>query len=384
MEDREFRVLLTELLRSGAEGHVGRIHIISLEEVAAALGPEWKRLSAKAMAIAEAIIGGRMGRGDAYARTGDESFLLLLTGLGGVEAAIKVGTIAGEIRNRLLGDTAGKIEGLRVAHSMVPLAELRGLLGPDETPAPTPKPAPAEAGVARPAGGPLERLAHSLEFEYLPVWTAADEKITSWLMRPRRTIGESVVAGDDVFVAGPADPLAAELDLRIADLLDNRQVTPGQAPMIVPFYITPAVGPVRRQILAHIRDFDACRTDRHSVAFELVGLGEDIPRPLLRELVGAIAPCAAMVLARLPPDSPLVGPLADLGVRGLGLGRAPASANATCGACCGPSRCRPRPPASWPICGTSIGPSTWRWPCRPASPWSRAWPSAASVRCPAR
>lgn len=308
MDESAFKSLLAELLRTHPEGaHAGRIHLISLEEVAAAFGGEWRRLADKALTIAESVITSKLARTDAWLRVGDDSFLLLLGGLSLPEAELKVLAVSREIRRRLLGEKADRVQGFQVAHRVVPVGDL-DLNSGDIT--------AVIHAVDHPKArvNSLTRIALQMDFEYHPVRVLSDPAAALWLMRPRRRVGEMVLADSDIFAAGRGDPLAAVVDARIAELIDESHF---DAPIIAPIYITPALAGTQNDLLGH-HDLEACRLG-HAIDYELVGIADDLGRPLLRDLARALAPCARTLLARTPPDTPLLRFIEELGVSHLGL-----------------------------------------------------------------
>jgi len=82
----------------------GKIKLIGLEEVRAALGPRWPAVSSRVMASAEHVIRRRCGSSDSWSRTPDGGFLICFGDATEQEAAFRAAVIAREIRVRLIGE----------------------------------------------------------------------------------------------------------------------------------------------------------------------------------------------------------------------------------------------------------------------------------------
>lgn len=82
---------------------VGRIKLVGLEEVRAALGNRWPALAERAMATAETVIKRNCGPQDTYSRVDDTSFLVCFGALSEEESSFRAAMIGREVRNRLIG-----------------------------------------------------------------------------------------------------------------------------------------------------------------------------------------------------------------------------------------------------------------------------------------
>jgi PAS domain S-box-containing protein len=82
---------------------VGRIKLVGIEEVRAALGDRWPAVAERAMATAELVIKRRCGPQDSFSRVDDTSFLMCFGALSEEEASFRAAMIGREIRNRLIG-----------------------------------------------------------------------------------------------------------------------------------------------------------------------------------------------------------------------------------------------------------------------------------------
>ena len=82
---------------------VGRIKLVGLDEVRAALGERWPALAERVMATAETVIKRHCGPQDSFSRSDDTSFLMCFGSLSEEEASFRAAMIGREIRNRLIG-----------------------------------------------------------------------------------------------------------------------------------------------------------------------------------------------------------------------------------------------------------------------------------------
>jgi PAS domain S-box-containing protein len=81
----------------------GKIRMIGLEEVKAALGERWASIVERVMDSAERVISRQMAKGDTYFRTKDHGFVVCFPGASEEEATLRAAAIAREIRQRLIG-----------------------------------------------------------------------------------------------------------------------------------------------------------------------------------------------------------------------------------------------------------------------------------------
>ena len=81
----------------------GRINLIGLDEVRAALGDRWRAVAVRAMESAEVVLKRRCGPQDSYSRADDTSFVVCFGGLSEREASFRASMIGREIRDRLIG-----------------------------------------------------------------------------------------------------------------------------------------------------------------------------------------------------------------------------------------------------------------------------------------
>jgi hypothetical protein len=104
---KQFRILTLRpeaggLTDSGNQS-VGRIKLVGLEEVRAALGGRWTAAAERAVETAESVIKKHCGPQDSYSRVDDTSFLMCFGALSEEESSFQAAMIGREIHDRLLG-----------------------------------------------------------------------------------------------------------------------------------------------------------------------------------------------------------------------------------------------------------------------------------------
>ncbi len=82
----------------------GKIKLIGLDDVKAALGRDWEKLATRALATAEHVLQKRLSRHDTYTRSEDQGFLICFSRATEDEAAFRAAMIGREIRTRLIGE----------------------------------------------------------------------------------------------------------------------------------------------------------------------------------------------------------------------------------------------------------------------------------------
>jgi diguanylate cyclase (GGDEF)-like protein/PAS domain S-box-containing protein len=82
----------------------GKIQLIGLDHVKAALGPRWPAHAERSMTVAEAILRRRLGPNDVFSRTQDQGFVICFAEGSESECAFRAATIAREVRTRLIGE----------------------------------------------------------------------------------------------------------------------------------------------------------------------------------------------------------------------------------------------------------------------------------------
>ena len=93
-------------VRPAAPLHVhlaGKIRMISLDDVKAAMGDRWDGMVERVMESAERIVARQMVQGDTYFRTKDHGFVVCFASSSEEEATFRAAATAREIRHRLIG-----------------------------------------------------------------------------------------------------------------------------------------------------------------------------------------------------------------------------------------------------------------------------------------
>jgi len=105
--DKGFADAIRQALQSaGKKGTVvaGKVQLVGLTEVRAAIGDRWPALAERSFQVAESILRKHLSATDVFSRTADDGFLVCFTELGEAEAQFKARTIATEIREKLVGE----------------------------------------------------------------------------------------------------------------------------------------------------------------------------------------------------------------------------------------------------------------------------------------
>jgi PAS domain S-box-containing protein len=105
--DKSFEQAVRKALQgAGKQGTVvaGKVQLVGLAEVRAAIGDRWPALAERSFQAAENILRKHLSATDVFSRTADDGFLVCFTELGEAEAQFKARTIATEIREKLVGD----------------------------------------------------------------------------------------------------------------------------------------------------------------------------------------------------------------------------------------------------------------------------------------
>lgn len=88
----------------------GRVQLVGLDDVKAALGDRWSRRSEVIYSLIERTIRARLAPTDVYQRSADGNFTICFASLSETEAAFKARAIAEEIRAKILGEGTGPEE----------------------------------------------------------------------------------------------------------------------------------------------------------------------------------------------------------------------------------------------------------------------------------
>lgn len=105
--DKTFADAVRKALQgAGKSGTVvaGKVQLVGLAEVRAALGERWPAVAERSFQAAENILRKHLSAIDVFSRTADDGFLVCFSELDETEAQFKARTIAAEIREKLIGD----------------------------------------------------------------------------------------------------------------------------------------------------------------------------------------------------------------------------------------------------------------------------------------
>jgi PAS domain S-box-containing protein len=105
--DKNFEQAVRRAIGSaGKQGTViaGKVQLVGLAEVRAALGERWPAVAERSFQAAENILRRHMSPTDVFSRTADDGFLVCFAELDEAEAQFKARTIATEIREKLVGE----------------------------------------------------------------------------------------------------------------------------------------------------------------------------------------------------------------------------------------------------------------------------------------
>lgn len=306
-----------------------RLHVISLAEIRQAFGDEWPRLAGKAAMIAESVIRSHLAPGDRFCRRGDEAFLLLFADGHETAPEERLDSILAGIRRQLLGakaDTAGAF-GVRATN--VTLAQIIDggvvLGGPLVTIAAPAQPSGSAAPVAE-RMTPSElaaRIHRQISFAFAPVWTAAAQRVESYVCLARRDADYGSFQGTWVLNGGYSDPFSLGVDLRAAEATaaDLRRLmkAPDAVPdIILPLHLRSLCGEGGMKVLRKL-ERSIGPNERAHIIYEIIGPGPGMPLASLPSLIHTLRSLGKGVYVRAVPTAvedlaPWVGQADALGL----------------------------------------------------------------------
>ena len=298
---RRFNGALGTRLRNVPPPHLltaGRIGMISLEEVKAALGPQWPAQAEKAKAIARSILTRRLAPEDMFAEAENDCFVVCFATLDVSQGRVKAELIAREIRERLVGVSP---------HAFTIVSQV-DRIEVDQT----------EMAEKNPLSSLVRQLdaAHTQRQQVLALGMTellANGKLhlSPLFGSMLRSTGVSVarLGGQNLALlsrtqAGDDDPkLVFKLDAMVLGLVLKHlyeQLSAGNTPAIIV--------PVRYPTLSEKKYAPEYLTLCHGmhpsvrgrVIFELVGTPTDVPPLRLEEILRGIAPFSAHRILRAP------------------------------------------------------------------------------------
>mgnify|MGYP001806376965 CR=1 FL=1 len=288
-----FEGLLRQLLHQGQDGSFGRLHIVRLG-LQGEPG-QWAHLLPKAMAIAENILHRRLTAADACLRLADGRYMLLFPTLSEMEGRLRATAITAEIRQHLSGSQA---QGVEVTTEVLPLSAL----GPaDEA---------SVEGMNKAANQAAAHPAIALDVGLQPVWDHDRQALVGSRARICRHLAGQTLWDRAVLLGGDEDPLAGELNRRMAQA--GAAFRPDRGLLFLPLAIN-------AHTLGDGHGLDealhgACRTGGERLVVELAGTVGSVGRPALRTLIAAIRAHGAAVAARVLPEAEIARFLRQSGV----------------------------------------------------------------------
>jgi GGDEF domain-containing protein len=103
-----FEVRLQRIAEDNPKSTAGKLQLLDLESLRAAVGERWQEVADRASSIAEQVIQHRLAPSDVFAPYEDTSFVMLFAELNEQQAKLKSAAIAREIRERLVGELGGE------------------------------------------------------------------------------------------------------------------------------------------------------------------------------------------------------------------------------------------------------------------------------------
>lgn len=292
----EFEALVETLLAAGEVGSFGKLHIIRLAQPEG--DPEWERRQPKIRAIAEAILGTRLNRDEAFFPCPNGHYLLIFPRLGEIEGAVRAAAIAREIRTRLFGETGQDFE---VTTRVMPLSRLKPRSGANVEAMDKALGRSREKG--RGKGGIV------LDAMYQPVWDAQRETVIGNRETIRRKFAGRDLFGSAVLFGGEEDELAVEVNavLRRGSIAAAAIPSTLFMPLVVNSLVLRNLDGIRAWVA------EIARNHTGELIVELTGGVATTGRPRLRDLIRAVRGEGAEVAVQAVPDIELANALRDFG-----------------------------------------------------------------------
>ena len=103
-----FEVRLLRIVEDNPKATAGKLQLLDLDSLKAAVGERWQEVADRASAIAEQVIQHRLAPSDVFAPYEETSFVMLFAELNEQQAKLKSAAIAREIREKLVGELGGE------------------------------------------------------------------------------------------------------------------------------------------------------------------------------------------------------------------------------------------------------------------------------------
>ncbi len=288
-------------LQSGGGNIVaGKIQLVGLSEVRAAIGDRWPKVAERTFDIAERIIRRYLGPTDVMRRTIEDGFLVCFAELDEAAAQFKAGVIGREVREKLIGEfpemASTVVTGFTAA---VPVTEDDALPGTDIAQALETRLARARTIVEVEAMRTMRARMATAEIRFDALRTEASRlapilltHLPADLERAQATLlnlghGEFIPQAELLLLTGAAERVLGEVGHAGTDLIVTK---------------------VRLATLVHRRDAEAWlhvarglgATGKKRLVLEIAEISRDVARSRLSEAVALVAPMFRTVALELP------------------------------------------------------------------------------------
>ena len=317
-----FEDLLRSQLKDGDVATFDRLHVISLEQVAAAFGTEWPRLREKALALAERVLTQNVTTRDGYL-VQDDYFVVIFAGLSMQEALIKAGQVARLIREKLIGAQGSSLNGIDIAASVMDVRQFGGKDGQKAPRGPRGHSHCHHAlGDDRGGSGDIlvRRVLNSIEIAYVPVWSLQHQQVFGYRLYPSRAVRGKVVSGEAILIERAFDPMIAYLDLHLLEMATDtiQRGLHNDAQLVVPIHMGTFLNEGKREFEQFAATL-AADPWRQYIVYELIGVNDDTSRAVLENALRLLSPSSKFIIVRCETEASNIEYVKDFGVRHLGI-----------------------------------------------------------------
>jgi len=277
----------------------GRIELIGMEEVKAALGERWPTSAARAKSIARSVLEKRLANEDVFTESSNDTFIICFSSLGVDEASLKAHLIAREIRERLLGESNtpfvvnSEVETLELSNGQVDQQA-------DLVPALIAKMDEARAKRRKTSKVHAGELLRKATLRLQAVQTKS--RMQTGLMIARID-GDHAPELAGIGTDSDNARMIFELDALLLGMVSEHIYAAfsggGVPPIVVPVsFITLRERRYARDYIDLCHTIDECARGR--IVFEVYNVPPDVPDSRLQDLLACLAPFSAHRLLRAP------------------------------------------------------------------------------------
>ena len=304
-----FEDLLRSQLKDSSVSTFERLHVLSLDQVAAAFGAEWGRIRERAMAIAERVLTQNLTPRDGY-MVQDDSFVVIFAGLSTQEASLKANHVARRIREKLVGAQPSGMGSIEIGASVMDLRAL-GAGG---------RAVPEADARSSTADNLVRKVLNSVEISYVPVWSMLNQQVFGYRLYPSRAVRGKVVSGEAVLIERAYDPMVAYLDLFMLEAAVDmiRRGLHNEAQLVVPIHMGTFLNEGKREFEQYATTL-AEDPWRQYIVYELIGVNDDTSRVVLENALRLLAPSAKFIIVRCETEAANIEYVSAFGVRHLGI-----------------------------------------------------------------